>query len=245
MNSERAPDVQNSPQDWRHRLGWLVADRIVLGLIVAVIAFAFNAYLQRDQKIADYQKVLFEKRIKAYEDLTAVSRDASKRCAIAYSIFLGASSSPKAPDLAARLAAAGAGIWDLAPTGDIGGSAGDGGGGAGNRADLTQPQLSTWEVNRLSDAVKALQEVEQKRTEASFYVSTSVNSKVDILIETLLGDLKILERRIRNRKGHFASSMSVDDKRFVELAISRAEESYSNLLKAITEALRVKDIILG
>jgi len=215
---------------------------------VAIIAFAFNAYLQRDQRVGEYQKLLFERRLKVYEDLVASARATRDRSTLAYQTFLGLRRLPKAPDVAwqARLAAASHGIFALTTLdGDGGGDSGgggDGGGSSGGGRDL--PILFEWQASRLVDAIKAMRELELKRTEAALFVSVPVNRQLDQLLETLISDIEDLQRRL-NAKGPFKTPISVEDQRAVEAALLRAEQSYEDFLKAVTEALRVKEVILG
>lgn len=239
-----------SDPGWRPKFGWLVVDKIALGAVAAIIAFLFNAQLQKNQKVDDYHKTLFEKRVKAYEDLMASARDAGDRCALAYRAFLATRPSPKAADIAwqVRLAAAGDGIWNLADGEGDGGSddGGDGDGGGGDGRGVTKKlPLSQWEARLLLDAIKGLQELAQKRAEASLFISIPVNLAIDRLLETLLEDLEVLKRRIRKSKGPFISSMSPDDQHFVQRALLRAEETYGQLLRAVSEALRMREMILG
>lgn len=225
-------------RSWLYSLGWLVVDRVALGVVVAIIAFVFNAQLQKDQKVGDYQKVLFEKRVKAYEGLTAAARDARDRCVLSYQIFLNHRPLLKAADVAwqVRLAKLSDGIGQLAYRVKIGD--------AGGYHDTEGP-LATQQIQACLKAVTALQELDHKRTEAALFISAPISLTLDRLLEALTEDLEAFTQRVRKSSVPFTSSMSEDDQRFVERALLRAEDTYGHLLRAVDEALRVREMILG
>jgi hypothetical protein len=90
-----------------------------------------------------------------------------------------------------------------------------------------------------------MRELELKRTEAALFVSVAVNHQLDQLLETVVSDIEDLQRRLRARKRPFYTPISPEDQKAVESALLRAEQSYENFLKAVTDALRVKEVILG
>jgi hypothetical protein len=56
-------------EDLRTKLLLLFLDKLFLGVVVAILAYLFNVNLQQQEKVLDYQKTLFDRRVGAYLDV--------------------------------------------------------------------------------------------------------------------------------------------------------------------------------
>ncbi|MEK6288982.1 MAG: hypothetical protein AABO57_24955 [Acidobacteriota bacterium] len=84
------------PESMRDKLILLALDKLVLGLVLAGVAYFFSLQLQNHQLIGDYQKSLFENRLTAYETLLRSAKTARDKC---LEIYLTKPGRPSSEDL--------------------------------------------------------------------------------------------------------------------------------------------------
>lgn len=59
----------DNPETYKEKLKLLIIDKLVLGIVAAIVAFFATWLLDQHKMIGDYQKVLFEKRLSSYESI--------------------------------------------------------------------------------------------------------------------------------------------------------------------------------
>lgn len=58
----------------KHKIKEIILDRLILGLVLAIVGFVFNIFLQNHLSRRDYQKIIFETRIESYEKIISQSK---------------------------------------------------------------------------------------------------------------------------------------------------------------------------
>lgn len=162
-----------APESMRDKLLLLALDKLVLGVVLAGVAYFFSLQLQNHQIVGDYQKGLFEKRLVAYEALLKLAKQARDKC---LEVYLARPDAPGSTDISwrRRLAASQDKAKQLYP------SSGSSGGG-----------LTTYD-----EVIVPVQDIENARRDNILFLSETANKAIDQFLNTLLTDIDETVRRV-------------------------------------------------
>jgi len=203
-------------ESMRDKLLLLALDKLVLGVVLAGVAYLFSLQLQNHQILGDYQKGLFEKRLVAYEALLKLAKQARDKC---LEVYLARPDNPGSTDVSwrRRLAESRDKAKQLYP------SSGFSRGSTG------------WTT--YDEVIVPLQDIEDARRDNILFLSETAIKAIDQFLNTLLTDIDETVRRV-GAKDPLNDSEE-------HAAWERTNSAYEELRRIILQSLRVNEVILG
>ena len=204
-------------ETFRSKLGLLLIDKALLALLLIVVAYWFNASLQREGKEIDYQKTIYDRRVEAYLDVLQKAERVKDELASYWVSQNTMGSSARLSDLENR--------WQRLSN-RSGGFGGD----------------SSW--SDLSDVFPALRDLEASWRSRSIYFLPPTSTAVDEFLSTVYADLDRELGEFEHPKKAEESARGDAQAAFQKAAWLRAEQSFQKLRNEIQTRLKLNGIIL-
>ena len=206
--------------DSTHQVRLLLLDKLLLALVLAVAGYLLNSQLQHTRTTTEYQRLLFDSRRAAYDQLLISARQARDLAAELYQ-----PTDTVMTDVSEEL------IWKTRRRSAL-----------AQRAMVEDPARSPGSPDFPQGPLFAtLDSLEQRRKDAALYISSPVDSAVDRFMETLWVDLA----QLRHVTVMYGGGIGVQRPVVPRGATDRAFAAFAELRAAIRRSLRIDEIILG